>query len=212
MGRLIHIPRRSLAIPVASLSFIASTTSTASTVTAPASIDAGDLLVILEGAGGSVSGSLASGFTLAREDINGPTQTNIRIGYKIADGSEDSASLGGYSASVMRKIVLQFRGDVAISSIAVQDDDGEITTGNPASQTVTSSGGTTPLIVFGHYFSNGTVDPRTFSPTETGEVSSDSDLHYAKYLIYNSSPANVSVDMDDEGGVNALQSLYLEAA
>ena len=49
------------------------------------------------------------------------------------------------------------------------------------------------------------------SPAKDGEVANGT-TPYLAYKVYNSSPANVSVDMDDEGDGNTLQSCYIEVA
>ena len=107
------------------------------------------------------------------------------------------------------KVLLVFRGNKAASSLNVASVNSEATAGNPTSQTVTSSGGTPPLVVLGGYGADTTLTPRTFSPAKDGEVNS-SIYAYLAWKIYNSSPANVSIDMDDNGGANILQSCYIE--
>ncbi|HYM98203.1 MAG TPA: hypothetical protein VET25_00545 [Aestuariivirgaceae bacterium] len=92
-------------------------------------------------------------------------------------------------------------------------------TGNPAAQTVTASGGVAPLVVLGAYGARGFIDPRTFtvggSPAKDGEVHNEpggfSNIVFA-WKIYNASPADVVVDMDDEIEANYLQSFYIEMA
>jgi hypothetical protein len=114
----------------------------------------------------------------------------------------------------VRKVLVVFRGNVPIAVATPNTWGHEITANNPVAQSVTASGGTPPLVVFGGYRSNSAaVDPRTFtvggSPAKDGEVASTSNLSYLAWKIYNSSPADVSVDMDDEGGTNMLQSGYI---
>jgi len=91
----------------------------------------------------------------------------------------------------------------------------EFTSGNPAAQTVNASGGAPPLIVLGCYVAAiNAVNPRTFNPAKDGEIQATAvdgpeDLWLA-YKIYNSSPADVAIDMDDEGLFNALVSCYIQ--
>jgi len=71
------------------------------------------------------------------------------------------------------------------------------------------------LIVLGCYVAAiNAVNPRTFNPAKDGEIQATAvdgpeDLWLA-YKIYNSSPADVSIDMDDEGLFNALVSCYIQ--
>lgn len=188
-------------------------TSTAQTITGPSGIQAGDLLVLLDRATnviGTPATVVPSGFT----SIVNTTSANVRqiASYKIADGTEASASLTGMNGDVINaKALYVFRGNVAISAVNVSTPNSEATDGNPASQSVTASGGTPPLIVLGCYGSSGAVDPRTFSTTKDGEINPSTALYLA-YKIYNVSPADTSIDMDDEGVNNILQSFYIECS
>ena len=201
------------------VSFIASSTSSGSdTITAPASINAGDLLLLVDSCFFEQGGGVPTGFTSITSAIS--TFVDTLVSYKIADGTEDSSSITGqlgYISYEQVKLMLQFRGSPAISSVTPQDIATQITDGNPTSQTCNAGSGQAPLIVIGSYGSNAPVDPRTFSTTADGEIS-DSDFHaygmsnYLKYKIYNSSPADTTIDMDDEGIENNLISFYLELA
>lgn len=207
------------------ITFIASTTSTASaTITAPATINAGDLLILADSARNGVGAPttvVPAGFTsiintLLDTVVSGQVR-NI-ASYKIADGTEDGATITGMNGTITdTKIMLQFRRDPVTSVASVEDVTGEGTTGNPASQTVNALGQVPPLIVFAVYkATSSSVDPRTFSPAKDAEVNANDaggpdDLWFA-YLIYNSSPADVTVDMDDEGIGNLLQSFLIELA
>ena len=91
---------------------------------------------------------------------------------------------------------------------------GELTDGNPVSQTITSSAASPlPAIAYGQManLKAATVSPRTHSPAMT-ELTTGDVFHYAHYKIYatTDSPADHTYDMDDEGGSNLLQSGYLE--
>lgn len=188
--------------------------------TLPNGIQAGDLIVVLDMAidvtGPVPTAVTPSGFT---NDINfndGNT-ARVMLSHKIADGTEGGASVTGMDApDGESKLTYVFRGNIPISLVSVQDIATEFTTGNPVSQTANASGGTVPLVVLGGYLTSGVaVDPRTFSPAKDGEINVAlgglSDFWLA-YKIYNSSPADVSIDMDDEGGNNALCSCYIQCS
>ena len=129
-----------------------------------------------------------------------------RIAYKISDGTETSLSDPG--------ILIVFRGNTSISTVADFDGDFENTAGNPSSQTITSGSGIAPLLVLGAFLSDGTVNPRTFSPAKDGEVNGTTGVgdSWLAYKIYNSSPSDVTIDMDDEGSDQWLISIYLQLA
>jgi len=170
------------------LSFSFSDTSPDSGITTP---NPGDLMVVF-------GIDAPDGFTVL-------IGSNPNISYKISDGTETSLSSPG--------ILIVFSGNESISTVVDNDGDSEETEGNPAPQTVTSGSGVPPLLVLGAYFTDGgAVNPRSFSPAKDGEVNaslSGADAWLA-YKIYNASPDDVTVDMDDEGSGNRLFSIYLE--
>jgi hypothetical protein len=201
------------------LAFNASATSSASTINNPASGAAGDILVLLDLAGNTGGSTpsqvIPSGFTLigTQTGSTGGGLVGLRAtaSYKLSVGSE--TSLTGQNGSFSNsKVLVRFRGSQVVSSLSllgVANPGG--TSGNPAAQNITASSGTPPLIVLGFYGTMGTVDPRTMSPAKDGEVDNSSGLYIA-YKIYNASPVNVSVDMDDEGDANFLMGCYIECA
>ena len=189
----------------------AEATSTAETIDAPADIQAGDLLVLLDYAIDAAEPTtvIPTDFTSIVNTTNSSSTKQI-ASYKIADGSEASATLTGMTGLVIAKVLVVFRGSSAISTITASTPNAEITTGNPAAQSVTASAGTVPLIVFGCYGATGAIDPRTFTPDKDGETASGT-LLYLAWRIDNATGQDTSIDMDDEG-TNVLQSFYLEAA
>ena len=115
-----------------------------------------------------------------------------------------------------RKVLLVFRPNVPANSLSVGPTSvATISDINPVAQTIVATGGTAPLVVIGFYGSSGTIDPRTFtvggSAAKDGEVSESNNL-YAAYKIYNSAPADVVVDMDDEGTDNVVCGNWIAAA
>lgn len=73
------------------------------------------------------------------------------------------------------------------------------------------AGGTAPLIAFATYVTfNAVVDPRIMMPAKDAEYDCDEGgATWAAWKIFNTAPADVSVDMDDED-FSALQSCYLQ--
>lgn len=204
----------SAAVELTTITFRSSATSTTDTITGPADIAAGDLLVLLDRAlngSGIPTEVVPTDFNIINSMNNGVTRRQI-LSYKIADGSEASASLTGMNGtSSDLKILAVFQGDTAISSVTVQDVNGEITDGDPAAQVKNASGGAVPLIVIGGYGSSLTINPRTWTGGTPSELSNGT-IQYLLYEIFNSSPADITVNMDDEGAGNGLQSCYLECA
>jgi hypothetical protein len=166
------------------------------------------LLVIFGDSFGS-SASPPPGFTAVFTFIDTSTE-RFGFWYKIADGSEGTSVTGCSSNSGAANLLYVFRGDIAITAVSPSTPTKQSTTSNPSPQTVTASSGVPPLVVFGIYFASGAVSPRTFtvggSAAKDGEINTGN--YWLAYKIYNSSPADVVVDMDDEGS-NSLGSCYL---
>ncbi len=195
---------------------VLSAASTTSSVTYPSGIQAGDLIVVLDFARSPSQPSDVnpSGYTLIQRsaviESGGFAAQKLASWLKIATGSETGSLSLMNGSSSNAKVIVVFRGGSPISSAAIQDPDSETTTSNPAAQSVSASGGDTPLIVLGFYSSSSAISPRTFSPAKDGEVGASNNLGYLAWKIYESSPADVSIDMDDEGAGNSLHSCYVE--
>jgi hypothetical protein len=209
------------------ISFRASATATSGDVVGPSSIVAGDILVLfnLAASGSTPTAAVPSGFT----QLNTVAGTAFLsescravISAKRATGAEASASLSGAMAAGSygsSKILLVFEADAA--SITTSTFAGQCSSdgGDPSSQSILASGGNSPLIAVAAYgrFSNVAIASRDFSPAKDGEVQvggggGQFDLWLA-YKIYNSSPADVSVDLASDGqfGASLLQSGWITA-
>lgn len=220
MNQLIGFGGRRSVEVLDTLSFIATTSSNnLATIDLPASgIEAGDLLMLFQIAvtvpAANITAVTPTGWTnladSGRLDASSAAH-RLMVDYKIATGSEDGTTITGMAGSATdRKIVAQFRGNTAIAAISIHDLETEVTANNPSAKTNNAGSGVVPLIAFGNYFANVAVDPRTFSPAEDGELAvTGSSIFYVKYKIYNSSPSNHTIDMDDEG-TNVLSSFYIQ--
>ncbi len=203
--------------PATSLSQVASATSALETITVPAGVIAGDLLVLLDRAEDDATTVpttvVPTGFTSIINTAHAQYTRSI-MSYKIAVGTEASSSITGMNGTAYEsKAMYVFRGNNPITSVTAASAAGQFTESNPTAQVVTASAGAVPLVVLAGYsvFAANAVDPRTFSTTKDGEISNGTDLYLA-YKIYNSSPADTTVDMDDEGFENCLQSCYLQVS
>lgn len=192
-----------------------STAITGGTITAPADIIAGDLLMIADSCGGLYSAPALvtpSGFT-NRSNVTTGSQ-RMAVFTKLATGSEASTVYTGMADPVfdsVAKIFLVFRPNVALGSLTTGTWGGQATTADPTSQTVTISAISTPVVAIGVYCALAAVDPRTMTAAKDAEVSAINAVAtnlWVAWKIYNSSPSNVSVDMADEGS-NFLSSGYL---
>lgn len=201
-----------------SITQVGTSTSTGATINFPAGIQAGDLIVLVDRAIGSFNtlptDVTPSGFTLigtVNQAATGSPFVSVRqnLWYKLATGSESGALTGMDGAGSDHKAMYVFRGNKAASVLTVGSVGGQSTDSDPTAQNVTASSGVAPLVVIGAYGSTGTVDPRTFSTTKDGEINPSVNCYLA-YKIYNSAPADSSIDMADEGSGNSLQSCYIQ--
>lgn len=195
------------------IAFRSAANANSQTIVAPNDIEKGDILVLLDraGSGGGSTPDLVipAGFTLIATRTNN-TRRNT-LSYKLADGSEAGATLTGQihgSGGNERKVLVVF--SAGATSLQLSTFNEEATDGNPSPQSVLASEGTPPLVVIAAYMSSGSISPRTFSPAKDGEETRDGS-EWLAWKIYNSSPADVTVDMDDEGNLNTLYSGYIMA-
>lgn len=218
--------------PITSLAFQSSaqtpTGAGNSTITLPADIALGDLLVIADSATGAATpGAVTpSGWTNA---VTSTTATGIRgsLLYKLADGTEGGTvitGMAGNGGGAAAKVFMGFRGDNPAVSLTVGGTNAQGTGNNPTAQTVAASGQATPLVILGLYTAQdgvaNFVNPRTFtvggSPAKDGELEAVGDSTFnhdlwLAYKIYNASPADASIDMDDEN-FQVLMSCYIRAS
>jgi hypothetical protein len=129
--------------------------------------------------------------------------------FKLCTGSE-SGSLSGMNGNISnKKGMLILRGNIQFATIGgAGAQNGSMTDSNPSAIVVAASGGTPPLLVIGCYHSAGAIDPRTFSTTKDEEQSFHTNTMWIAWKLYLTSPADTSIDEDDEGNQNIVQGFY----
>lgn len=190
------------------------TLSTAASITAPSDINAGDLLILVDRADGAGASVVPSGFSSVTAFQSSVAEAGYRlnVSFKVATGAEESTSIGGMDGSASdSKIMACFRGAAPISAAMAGGVLTQDSADNPAGLTILAGAATAPLLVVGVYSSHapGTVDPRAFSTTKDAEVGSADSTLYLAWKFYASSPANTTIDMDDEGDINILIGAYI---
>lgn len=206
------------------LSLVTNTTADARSITVPASAQAGDLVVILAyatnfgGTGYPPIGSPA-GWTEITHSYFGPSSggdghTLYSI-YKVIVSGDVSASINvinnvsGVNYSTQLYV---FRPTKTIAGVTPSTWLTEITSSNPASQAANASGAGTPVIVLG-LAGLRAANPSfsTASPAWTSTTSENvgDTRTITGYVLYNTSPQNHTVDMNDLGFANALMSGYI---
>lgn len=188
-----------------------------STVTVPAGVQSGDLIVISDWVRHSSTPTevIPSGFTVLHNSGLLNSRRRLILSYKIAAGTEGGTLITGMSGNEGNyKVLMVFRANFTPSGISPGTPAFTTTDGNPTEQVIGAAGEPTPGIVFAVYASfdgASVVDPRTFTGATMDAELSANVRHYLKYKIFNggSTPADVTIDMDDEGSSNTLQGIYI---
>jgi hypothetical protein len=207
------MPGGGISRPIPVISLFGQATSAAATITLPASIAAGDLIVLLDRARNSNLSSPAtvvpSGFTSV-SDVNDAFAFRQIVSVKLATGSEGGASITGMSGNAQNsKIVAVFRKDTVTTSLNILDVEGFASlSGNPPAQTVNCSASGQPLIVFGCYGVLSGAPTRTFTPAQDAEIVQATT--WLRYRAYPAAPVDTTVDMDNPSSLEGLQSFYVE--
>lgn len=194
---------------VSSLSFVASATSASSTITIPATAQAGDVAILYDVAnsGSTPTSVTPTGWTAVRSDSATFSRQNSSAA--ILSASDAGATITGMTGSNwVNKSLIVVRPNIPATAIVAAGANGEITASTPTDQTVSASAGSIPLVVVAGYTVNGTLGTLTFSPSQDATVSNGI-FQRLRYKIYNSTPADVTVGMAD-GGTNWMQSFYLQ--
>jgi hypothetical protein len=187
--------------PVSDFSLAASSNTgpTTAQITIPAGAQAGDWCVI---ACASIADTTTapSGYTELMNDVG---LAAIYAKKLVAGEPGSDVTVFDGATSSNRTIAAVFRPVGRITSFAAGEVFDTDTDANTA---------VTPAIAVVQYWCvNADVSPRTASPA-MDEVNGADGHHYLKYKIYarGSTPVDHSVDMDDEGNVNVLQSGFVE--
>jgi len=204
------------------LDFHASAISEASTVTVPASALANDLAILLDYQNNSsvdpvdvVPAGWTSVGSLFRMTGGSFNRVGVRASRKILVAGDISASITGMNGILNEaKVLLVFRPTGGtITTVDASTVNGQATSADPASQSVVASGQPIPLIVIGGASSHGgSAAFSTASPAfDATVVTTGNGWLRGGYKIYNSAPADHTIDMNDLGN-NGLISFYLSVS
>lgn len=171
-------------------------------------IMAGDVAVLFD-MSGTTTDTTPTGWT----SISKATTTSIRtnISYKILASGDLGATIvgmGGFN----RKIMIIYRGNIAITSATPTVTGQQGTTGTPTNQSLVGEAG--PMVALACYGKTTTTTPTrgwsVGSPTEYTSISTSG--IYVKQLITNSgTPSTTTISMTDAGS-NTLQSFRIKFA
>jgi hypothetical protein len=199
---------------VTEYNFVSATTSTTSTIAWPADRAAGDLAILVQGAGALNTPPTAvtpTGFTnIANTGASASAANRTMVDYKILTGSE-SGNITGMNGSTNRKNLFIYRPNSAITTLTISTVNQQTTTGTPTNQTLSMSGLTGPYIGIAAYMSSGTITARGSTVTASREVTANSTTNYTKTFESNKADqtfGNSTISMADYG-TNALVSFTI---
>lgn len=188
--------------------FVATTTSLASTITVPATAAAGDLAIMFD-TSTTTTEVLPSGWS----KIYTLTTTGIRttVLCKLLTSSDISASVTGM-AGTTRKSMIVCRGNTDINQATVTLNASQATTGTPTSQTLPLSTVSKPHAAFAVLGYSATNPSKSW--TQGGSVNLLNSTSGSGVTVYyqnndvGSSPSNATVTMGD-GGSNTFATFYI---
>ena len=208
------------------LSYVTSATASAASITIPATAQVGDIVILADRDSNNTTANtypatIPTGFTqaISANAISLATYFyRVLISYKVLVSGDPGASITGMPNTYnwARKVLLVFRPSRAISNVTIGSVVSTMLDGNPAAQTITASSGALPLIVYTHFTSNintNIVTP-SFSPAQDGFaqiLNGANPQSQSRYKIYNSSPANTTVDLGSNNG-HGINGFYMSVS
>ena len=199
------------------LAFRASAKVDAETIDIPATAQAGDLAILVQGSTTSGSGAPTNVFPSGWQDI--PDWANVlggqdwrfTSGFKILTADDIGATLTGMNTgNVDDKILLVFSG--GFTTAALREAVKDAVNGDPAAASVSASAATTTCLVVAGVSTNSgstsTITDQTPSLAAT-VVQGGLEFGYNIYQIYEDA-SDQSIDKADDGGRNGTYAAYWE--
>lgn len=195
------------------LTFVTSATSTSASVTIPVSAATGDVAFLFdyswETDGNQVFEVVPSGWTkIDGAAVTSPEAARGTLFYRVLEAGDPGAHVSGMNNEGEDKVMLVFRPERAVSTVAAAGTNIQATKDNPASQVIAAGSGTAYVAIAVAAAREGDPSYTTESPAFTATVTADAAK--ASYKIYNESGAAHTVDIGDSGYTNFLASLRLE--
>lgn len=205
-----------LGAPALTFSYIDFSESISSALSLPAGAQAGDFAVYAEWSlsfSGRPSAVTPSGWS---QLVNNADVSNLRCCvYRkvLTSGDVSAGSITGMDGDLTDfKIMLLFRPSKTIATTTDSTWTQQATDGNPSAQNIAGNGQAAPLlaVAFAAVAAGGTINPFSWSPAYDALITpaNGANTMRATYKIYNTAPADISIDIDDEGGGNFLTGGY----
>jgi hypothetical protein len=209
--------------PRGNVSFVVGASADAQTITIPAGVQSGDLLMFCDMAADSALRTVPaapSGWTTIIDEASsaGSPSTGgaqrARVFVRVADGTESGTVLTGTNWATVtgarRKMVVVFRTSLSrIFSFVFGGYTFAYSTGVPASQTVTPPINYFPTITFG-LFRGTSAFTATFSPSNDGSQNGGSNAAQLLWRLNNTNNPSVTLSAPDSGALTYVGGFFLE--
>lgn len=202
---------------VSSLTVVNQGTSTSDVINLPTGSAVGDLCILFDAGAnsGSIPGTVVpSGWTQA---VNTAGANDLRaiISYRVLTAADITAgSVTGMNASASdRKGIVSLRPDFPILSVTVSTPVAQQTSGDPTQQTIAAaSAPQSPVVLCGQGRGAAGLTSATGTLVTNGTSVGAGTGQVAHFEIQNTTRADRTYDIGDNGSQNVLQSLYLTIA
>jgi hypothetical protein len=206
--RLQFEPLEQIVVDGIELTFVGSANSTAQTITWPGGLTSECVAFLFDHAVNTIgipSEVIPTGFDPTPITSTTLTSSRYTVSFKYPLTGSESGSLTGQNGNSSNKKVLLIFKIAGGSQINFGGIKAEITDNNPTAQTTAASGSNFPSLVLGVTSnSNAAVTFTTESPNFDNIVSTSNTHLSVGHKIYNASPSDHTIDMNDVGNRNIL--------
>lgn len=199
-----------------SLSFVGRSAAVASggaaaVISLPAGSAAGDLCILQSGSVTTSTPSAPAGFTALVATAS--ATNNCLIAYKVLTAADILAgSVKGISggSGTNRAVIAVFHPNTPFKSLLGGGAQGQGTSGDPVAQTISATSATPPVLLLGCGYATALIAMSGTLTTSGSVVAGSNSNHWLVYEFQVGSTANRTIDCNDGGTANILQSCYLQ--
>jgi hypothetical protein len=195
---------------IASVSYVATATSSSANITIPSSAAVGDIAVLIDESAkliGTVTGKVPTNWTQLKY-LSPATNTKYYVSYKILVSGDPDSSIAGMSDSYNSKVMFVFRlSSGSVSAVNVAYNEGNTTSGNPTDYT-TPVGVEPYIVVAGVGGGTGTgVNWTSLTPSANG--SQVQGYIRGAYWVFNGSDGVAVAEVMGDWGTHTESSIHL---
>lgn len=193
----------------ASVTHVATATSSSGSITIPSSAQAGDLAVLCDESAklfGTVANVVPTGFTLLKY-LSPYSAVKYNASYKILISGDPGSSITGMNDTYNNKVLFVFRlASGPITTVTVAYNDGYTTTGNPTD--MTAPAGTEPYVVVAGVAGGTGTGANWTSLTPAADGSQLQEYLRAAYWLFNGTAGTAVAAVMGDWGSHTEVSLH----